>query len=144
MNRSLLKKPRADGRREWRLDFAIFRKPSPSGSWHSRLVDRLRARLPVLTPDDARSVVNVILAAIGGALTTGNRVEIRGFGSSEFHYRNPKLGRNPKTGVNVQVPGKYRAHFKAGNPRRCGRCILTPHPAAQVFHQELRERMDYR
>jgi integration host factor subunit beta len=90
----------------------------------SELVERLHARFPVLTPDDARSVVNVILAAIGSELAIGNRIEIRGFGSFELHYRNPKLARNPKTGEKVQVPGKYRAHFKAG--------------------KELRERVDFR
>ena len=84
----------------------------------SELVNRLHARFPVLTPDDSRSAVNVILAAIGGELATGNRIEIRGFGSFELRYRNPKLARNPKTGVKVQVLGKYRAHFKAGKELR--------------------------
>ena len=48
------------------------------------------------------------------ALATGERIEIRGFGSMTLHYRPPRIGRNPKTGEKVQVPEKYVPHFKPG------------------------------
>jgi integration host factor subunit beta len=58
------------------------------------------------------------LAAIAESLSTGNRVEIRGFGSFALNYRPPRIGRNPKTGVKVAVPGKHVPHFKAGKDLR--------------------------
>ena len=90
----------------------------------SELIDRLHSRFPALLHADAKSAVTVILDAITHQLVSENRIEIRGFGSFELVYRKPRLGRNPKSGDRVRVPGKYRAHFKAG--------------------KELRERVDYR
>jgi integration host factor subunit beta len=65
-----------------------------------------------------------VLDALTATLAAGDRVEIRGFGSFELAYRNPRLGRNPKSGEMVHVPGKHVPHFKAG--------------------KELRERVDFR
>ncbi len=90
----------------------------------SDLIDRLHARFPALLHADAKSVVTVILDAITHQLVCDNRIEIRGFGSFELVYRKPRLGRNPKSGEKVPVPGKYVPHFKAG--------------------KELRERVDFR
>lgn len=47
----------------------------------SELVDRLHSRVPTLTHDDAKSVVDVILEAITRSVVDDSRVEIRGFGS---------------------------------------------------------------
>ena len=51
-------------------------------------------------------------------LAMGERIEIRGFGSFSLHYREPRLGRNPKTGETVQLAGKYVPHFKPGKEMR--------------------------
>jgi len=75
-------------------------------------------RFPQLVMKDAELAVSEILAAIAESLSTGNRVEIRGFGSFALNYRPPRIGRNPKTGVNVAVPGKHVPHFKAGKELR--------------------------
>ncbi len=75
-------------------------------------------RFPQLVMKDAELAVSEILAAIAESLSTGNRVEIRGFGSFALNYRPPRLGRNPKTGVKVAVPGKHAPHFKAGKELR--------------------------
>ena len=72
---------------------------------------------------DAEFAVKMILDAMAGALITGDRIEIRGFGSFALNYRPPRTGRNPKSGEKVLVPEKYVPHFKAG--------------------KELRERVDY-
>ena len=56
--------------------------------------------------------------AMGQALLSGNRIEIRGFGSFGLNYRPPRVGRNPKSGEKVQVPDKYVPHFKAGKELR--------------------------
>ena len=86
----------------------------------SDLVDRLHSRVPTLTHDDAKSVVDVILEAITDSLVADRRVEIRGFGSFSLSYRQPRVGRNPKSGEAVQVRGKYVPHFKAGKEMREG------------------------
>ena len=52
------------------------------------------------------------------ARRTGERIEIRGFGSFSLHYRPPRLGRNPKTGESVALPGKHVPHFKPGKELR--------------------------
>ena len=55
---------------------------------------------------------------MGGSLSAGDRIEIRGFGSFSLHYRPPRLGRNPKTGESVALPGKHVPHFKPGKELR--------------------------
>jgi integration host factor subunit beta len=52
------------------------------------------------------------------ALKTGERIEIRGFGSFSLHYRPPRMGRNPKTGEAVALAGKHVPHFKPGKDLR--------------------------
>ena len=84
----------------------------------SVLVDRLHSRVPTLTHDDAKSVVDVILEAITRSLVADSRVEIRGFGSFSLSYRQPRVGRNPKSGEKVQVSEKYVPYFKAGKEMR--------------------------
>jgi integration host factor subunit beta len=86
----------------------------------SELVDRLHSRVPTLTHEDAKSVANVILDAITRSMVADSRVEIRGFGSFSLSYRQPRVGRNPKSGEKVQVPGKYVPYFKAGKEMREG------------------------
>ena len=54
----------------------------------------------------------------GDALARGERIEIRGFGSFSLHYRAPRIGRNPKTGEQVALAGKYVPHFKPGKELR--------------------------
>ena len=46
------------------------------------------------------------------ALRSGDKVEIRGFGSFRTRVRQPRRGRNPKTGAAVDVPGKTIPYFK--------------------------------
>lgn len=86
----------------------------------SELVDRLHSRVPTLTHDDTKSVVDVILQAVTSSLVSDSRVEIRGFGSFSLNFRQPRVGRNPKSGEKVQVPGKYVPYFKAGKEMREG------------------------
>lgn len=84
----------------------------------SELVNALAYRFPKLMKADADIAVSEILGAISQTLVDGRRVEIRGFGTFALNYRPPRLGRNPKTGEKVRVPGKYSPHFKAGKELR--------------------------
>lgn len=84
----------------------------------SELIDRLARRFPQLVARDADEAVKVILGAMTNALTQGGRIEIRGFGSFSLNYRQPRVGRNPKSGETVHVPGKCVPHFKSGKELR--------------------------
>lgn len=84
----------------------------------SELIARLAQRFPQLVAKDADLSVKMILDAMSEALTKGDRIEIRGFGSFSLNYRPPRIGRNPKSGVKVEVPAKYVPHFKAGKELR--------------------------
>ena len=84
----------------------------------SDLIARLAARFPQLVAKDADFAVKMVLDAMTDALSRGDRIEIRGFGSFALNYRPPRVGRNPKSGDRVQVPEKYVPHFKAGKELR--------------------------
>lgn len=75
------------------------------------LADAMSGRFAV---GDVQKGVGILLEAMSGALSLGERVEIRGFGSFCLHYRSGRVGRNPKTGDNVAVSGKYVPYFRAG------------------------------
>ena len=57
-------------------------------------------------------IVTVIFDGIVGALRSGDKVEIRGVGSVRTRMRQPRRGRNPKTGAVVDVPAKRIPYFK--------------------------------
>lgn len=84
----------------------------------SEMATTLAQRFPQLSVQDAEVSVDAILAAITGAMVQGRRVEIRGFGSFAVSESAPRVGRNPKTGERVDVPGKRKAHFKTGKELR--------------------------
>jgi integration host factor subunit beta len=52
------------------------------------------------------------------ALSSGERIEIRGFGSFSLHKRPQRMGRNPKTGESVALAEKHVPHFKPGKELR--------------------------
>lgn len=81
----------------------------------SDLVKRMAARLDQLSNKDVDLAVQAMLEAMSDTLATGQRIEIRGFGSFCNHYREPRSVRNPRTGeVGIYKPGKYVPHFKPG------------------------------
>ncbi len=88
----------------------------------SELIERLAARLAEvqsqLPPKDVELAVKTMIDHMSGALSSGSRIEIRGFGSFSLHYRAPRVGRNPKTGESVGLSGKYVPHFKPGKELR--------------------------
>ncbi len=84
----------------------------------SELIAQLAERFPQLVAKDADYAVKMILDAMTDALSRGDRIEIRGFGSFALNYRPPRVGRNPKSGEKVHVPEKYVPHFKAGKELR--------------------------
>lgn len=65
-----------------------------------------------LSRKDSEIVVETIFDSIVKALRTGDKIEIRGFGSFRTRQRDARIGRNPKTGVRVDVPAKKIPYFK--------------------------------
>ncbi|RUO44040.1 integration host factor subunit beta [Aliidiomarina taiwanensis] len=80
----------------------------------SELIEILVGKQPDLAPKDVEAGVRSILESMIQSLESGERIEIRGFGSFSLHYRRPRIGRNPKTGEKVDLKGKYVPHFKPG------------------------------
>ncbi len=84
----------------------------------SELIERIAARQDQLSAKDIELAVKLVLEYMSQALASGERIEIRGFGSFSLHYRAPRVGRNPKTGESVELEGKYVPHFKPGKEMR--------------------------
>ena len=84
----------------------------------SELIAKLATRYPQLVVKDAELAVKAILDAMAQGLATGQRIEIRGFGSFALNSRPPRIGRNPKSGDKVMVPEKRVPHFKPGKELR--------------------------
>ena len=72
----------------------------------SELVQRIADRNPHLYLRDVEKIVNAILDEITKALSRGDRVELRGFGAFSVKRRDARVGRNPRTGVHVEVEEK--------------------------------------
>lgn len=84
----------------------------------SELVQTIADKNPHLYPRDVENIVNAILGEITGALSNGNRVELRGFGAFSVKYRPARTGRNPRTGESVSVEEKWVPFFKTGKELR--------------------------
>lgn len=84
----------------------------------SELVQKLAEQNPHLYQRDVEILVNAILDEITGALRRGDRVELRGFGTFSTKQRDPRQGRNPRTGARVDVSGKVVPYFKSGKEMR--------------------------
>lgn len=84
----------------------------------SELILAIAERFTQLNKTDCDVAVSEILEAIRAALSRGDRIEIRGFGSFSLNFRPPRTGRNPRTGELVRVPEKWSPHFKAGKELR--------------------------
>lgn len=84
----------------------------------SNLVEELATHFYQLPHRDAELAVKTILDAVSEALVRGQRIEIRGFGSFSVNHREPRLGRNPRSGAAVQIPEKRVPHFKPGKALR--------------------------
>ncbi|WP_371189178.1 integration host factor subunit beta [Thalassotalea maritima] len=84
----------------------------------SELIEKLIDKLDHLAAKDVELAIKEIIEMMANTLESGERIEIRGFGSFSLHYRAPRTGRNPKTGESVELTGKYVPHFKPGKELR--------------------------
>ena len=95
-------------------------------------------RATELPRKDSEVVVETVFESIIQALQTGDKIEIRGFGSFRTRQRRGRTGRNPKTGAKVEVPAKKIPFFKPSkelkdfvNNDAAGAPTNAPGPAAR-------------
>lgn len=86
----------------------------------SELLQALAAENPDLRSDEVEQVVDIFFDVISARLAEGGRVELRGFGTFSTRQRDPRTGRNPRTGDTVEVSGKRVPYFKPGKEMREG------------------------
>lgn len=79
----------------------------------SELIQRLLHKNPHLNTREVETIVNTFLSEMSNALVSGDRVELRGFGSLSVKRRDPRVARNPRTGSVVRVGHKFRIAYKA-------------------------------
>ena len=84
----------------------------------SQLIGELSKHFPHLPEKDIALAVNHIIEYMSQSLSQGGRIEIRGFGSFNLHYRPPRRAHNPKTGEKLVTNPKYAVHFKPGKELR--------------------------
>ena len=80
----------------------------------SGLIESVAEKTPHISKRDTEIVVNTIFESMAQALKTGDRIEIRGFGSFQVKIREAREGRNPKTGEPVHISAKRTPFFKVG------------------------------
>lgn len=80
----------------------------------SELLNELHKDNPDLRADEIEQVVDIFFDEITQRLAEGGRVELRGFGAFSTREREARVGRNPRTGEQVDVPAKRVPYFKAG------------------------------
>lgn len=98
--------------------------PTSTTMTKATLIENVLA-LGDLTRRDGEVIVETVFEAVTGALKNGDKIEIRGFGSFRIRQRQPRTGRNPKTGVKVEVPAKRVPYFK---PSKELRDLVNPIP----------------
>jgi DNA-binding protein HU-beta len=68
-----------------------------------------------LTKKDVETVLNNFLGEVTDALSSGDKVQLIGFGTFETRKRSGRVGRNPQTGAQIEIPESKVPAFKAGN-----------------------------
>jgi len=80
----------------------------------SELIELIARKQDQFSQKDVELAINHIIEVMIDSLAAGERIEIRGFGSFSIHHRQPRIGRNPKTGEKVSLPARRVPHFKPG------------------------------
>ncbi len=83
----------------------------------SDLVEKVMAETGLSKPE-AQKAVNALFEGMKEALLSGERIELRGFGVFQVKDRKRGIGRNPKTGVEVEIPPGKTVRFKPGKALR--------------------------
>ncbi len=84
----------------------------------SELIEAVAAKVGNFSRKDVEVVIDTLFNSMTESLSKGQKVEIRGFGSFKIKKREPRQGRNPKTGENISIQAKKVPFFKAGKEIR--------------------------
>ncbi len=95
------------------MNRAVSKKCTPSVT-RSDLVKILSKKQEHLAQKDVELAIRSLINIMSYSLSAGERIEIRGFGSFNLHYHQPRNGKNPRTGEPVSIAGKYVPYFKPG------------------------------
>src|SRR5438552_2506066 len=91
-------------------------------------------RVVEMTGKESEVIVEAIFDSIVRSLRGGDKIEIRGFGSFRTRQRQPRVGRNPKTGARVEVPAipyfKPSKELKDVVNANAGNLSAAPEPAS--------------
>ena len=79
----------------------------------SEIIKNLHKSNKFLSKNDVEESVNLLLEILTKALSDGDRVELRGFGSFSTRMRNKRISRNPKTGKSISIQQKFHPYFRA-------------------------------
>jgi len=80
----------------------------------SDLIEVIAGKLSGLNAKDVELIVGIVFDSMTEALSKGDRIEIRGFGSFEVRERKARKARNPKTGASVDLGARKVPFFKVG------------------------------
>jgi len=67
-----------------------------------------------ISKSQAEKAVEGFVSAVSGALATGNKITLVGFGTFSVGSRSQREGRNPRTGEKIKIPASKVVKFKAG------------------------------
>ena len=84
----------------------------------SELIERIAQKQSQLAYRDVELAVKTVLEHMADRLASGERIEIRGFGSFSLHFRPGRVGRNPKTGASIKIPAARIPKFRPGKMLR--------------------------
>ncbi len=80
----------------------------------SQLINELVNQASHISHKDMTNIVETVFESMTKALEGGDRIELRGFGTFEVRVREPRMGRNPKSGTKVTLGIRKVPFFKAG------------------------------
>jgi len=84
----------------------------------SELIDLLATRMNQLSPKLVEDAIKNLFDRMIVSMASGERIEIRGFGSFELRFRAARKARNPRTGAEVKTEDKRTPHFRPGKEMR--------------------------
>ncbi len=84
----------------------------------SQLIQSLMSQASHISQKDMDLIVDTVFGSMVNALASGDRVELRGFGTFEVRVRAPRMGRNPKSGTQVTLGTRRVPFFKTGKELR--------------------------
>lgn len=119
-------------------------KKAPRTVTREDLRNALRGRLPTLSPEEAKNLVDETFEEIASGLNSDGKVQLSGFGAFIIHHKKERRGRNPKSGVEATITARRSVSFKPSNKMKDGinssslRCKKTNDPETWFNRQQLR------